>query len=223
MFIGHLAPAIALASRKDAPSLAILCIGAQLVDIGFFLFVPLGIEHMRITPGMTKLMPFDLYHMPYTHSLLGTAVFALLFGWLVMLRVSATMKRRAGIIASLTVLSHWFLDVLVHRPDMTVYGRDTPIGFGLWNYPVVEIILELGLVLAAVWLYHSRSKPRRHPPSVWSRHAPRFFLSSLFLLQGVNWFGPPPETVMQATIMALLAFLLISVISWFVQRARKPA
>ncbi|MGB7374735.1 hypothetical protein [Pontixanthobacter sp.] len=74
MFIGHWAPAfIAAAASKRSPKLGTLFIAAQLVDWGFFLFATVGLERMRIEPGITAMNPLDLYHMPYTHSLLGCA------------------------------------------------------------------------------------------------------------------------------------------------------
>src|SRR3546814_14274835 len=38
---------------------------------------------MRIVPGISAMNPMDLYHMPYTHSLLGAALWAAIFGLLV--------------------------------------------------------------------------------------------------------------------------------------------
>ena len=45
--------------------------------------------------------------------------------------------------------SHWLLDVLVHRPDMTLLGAAPKLGLGLWNYPALALALELGLLLAS--------------------------------------------------------------------------
>lgn len=66
MFSGHFAPALVVAAHPKAPNLGVLFVGAQLVDFGFFAFVPTGIEHMRIVPGITAMNALDLYHMPYT-------------------------------------------------------------------------------------------------------------------------------------------------------------
>jgi membrane-bound metal-dependent hydrolase YbcI (DUF457 family) len=222
MFIGHFAPAIALAARKDAPGMAMLCVAAQLTDIGFMLFVIFGVEHLRIVPGITKMVPFDLYHMPYTHSLLGTAVFAAAFAVLVACLAPKHLKRAMGAIAAFVVLSHWFLDVLVHRPDMTFLGRDAPvgfgpIGFGLWNYPAIEMTLEVGMVLVAVWLYNRATVPinARGKFTLW------LFLGFLLESQAINWFGPPPETAIMVPLMALPAYVLTAVAAFYVQRSRR--
>ena len=79
MFIGHYAPALLLATDRLAPRLGPLFIAAQLVDIAFFVFVLLGVEHLRLVPGITTMNAMDLYDMPITHSLIGTFAFAMVF------------------------------------------------------------------------------------------------------------------------------------------------
>ena len=118
MFIGHMAPAFAArAITSEAPRLGTLFIAAQLVDIAFFILVLGGIEHLRMVPGITAMNPLDLYHMPYTHSLLGTAAWAIGFAILVALLLRNAV---AATWAALVVLSHWLLDWISHRPDMTI-------------------------------------------------------------------------------------------------------
>ena len=109
MFIGHFAPAFAAAAVTPArPRLGLYFLAAQLVDWAFFAFVLVGIEDMRIVPGITAMNPMDLYHMPYTHSLLGSAGFAIGFAVLVWL---FTRDRLASVLSGCVVLSaptsHW--------------------------------------------------------------------------------------------------------------------
>jgi membrane-bound metal-dependent hydrolase YbcI (DUF457 family) len=217
MFIGHFAPAIALASRRDSPGLATLCLGAQFVDIAFFGFVLTGVEKMRLTPGITRMMPLDLYHMPYTHSLVGTLVFAVLFACLVFFSVAPDKRKPAAAIGAIAVLSHWFLDVLVHSNDMTLAGGNNRFGLALWNNPALEIPLELGLVGASIWLYFRATKPVRRSSnrSLW------LFLGLLVLMQIINWFGPAPQSVTLLSVMALFSFALVCGAAFFVQRGRR--
>ena len=67
MFIGHYG--VALAAKRVAPrtSLGALFVAVQFLDVIFGLFVLAGIEKMRIAPGFTRVMPYDLYFMPYSH------------------------------------------------------------------------------------------------------------------------------------------------------------
>lgn len=209
MFIGHWAPAMVAATRKDAPSLPVLFIAAQLVDWAFFLFVIFGIEAMRMTPGISAMNPLDLYHMPYTHSLLGSAAWAAGFGALVYV---FTRNRTRATIAALVVLSHWLLDLLVHVPDLTIAGSPPKLGFGLWNHPVIEMPLELILTFGALWIYALKAKPKT---------APLLMLGAIMLaLQAFNWFGPvDPEVTLGTSMLALFAYGIVTLASWRVARS----
>src|SRR2546421_1142933 len=72
MFVGHYG--VSFAAKKAEPSIPlwVLFIAVQLLDVLWAPFVLLGIEKVRIVPGITASNPLDLYYMPYTHSLLAT-------------------------------------------------------------------------------------------------------------------------------------------------------
>ena len=211
MFIGHWAPAFAAAAiGPRAPGLGTLFIAGQLVDWGFFVLATVGIEKMRVDPGATEMVPFDLYHMPYTHSLLGTALWALAFAVLLF-----TWRRDAvkALIGGLVVLSHWPIDWLVHRPDLTLAGGAETMGLGLWNTPAIAIPLELALTIGAWWLWVARTKGPVLPPWI--------LLGFLLLLQAFNWFGPPPATAgFGLCASALFAFGLAAALAWWVGGTR---
>lgn len=210
MFIGHFAPALVAAAHKDAPSLPVLFIGAQLVDWGFFIFALVGVESMRITPGMTAMNPMDLYDMPYTHSLIGSIAWAAAFGIIISLWLK---NRMASIIAAAVVLSHWFLDVLVHTKDMTITGNPPKLGLGLWNHPEVEMPLEIALTIGALWFYARAT-------GGWD-HRITGLAVALLAVQGYNWFAPPPtEMSMAMPISALLAFGVFTWLAAWAARGR---
>ncbi|WP_306094535.1 hypothetical protein [Qipengyuania flava] len=211
MFIGHFAPAfVARGITKDAPKLGVLFIAAQLVDWAFFTLAIVGVEKLRIVPGITAMSPLDLYHMPYTHSLLASSIWALGFGVIVWL-VSRSMV--AATWAGIVVASHWLLDLLVHRPDLTIAGGNYRLGFGLWNSPALAMPIELILVLGAYWFYIARTKGPLVPPLI--------LLTTMLLLQAFDWFGPEPVAVGPGfSIMALLAFGLLTTMAFWVQSTR---
>ncbi|MBB3033004.1 hypothetical protein [Alteriqipengyuania lutimaris] len=215
MFIGHFAPAfIAAAVSPARPRLGLYFLAAQLVDWAFFVFVLIGVEDMRIVPGITAMNPMDLHQMPYTHSLLGSAGFALAFALFVLL---VTKDRVVSLLAGAVVLSHWVLDLLVHRPDLTLAGDPPKFGLGLWNVPLVEMPLELALTFGAMAFFITRTRGYVLPALV---------LAVLLLaLQAINWFGPEPEAVTAGlSYTAFFAFgLLTLAASWLGQKRRvKP-
>ena len=209
MFIGHFAPALIAATHKDAPRLPVLFIAAQFVDWAFFAFLLTGTEAMRFRQGASVMNPMDLYHMPYTHSLIGASVWALGFAALVWL---VTKNRTGALLAAMVVVSHWFLDWLVHVPDLTIAGQPPKLGFGLWNYPKIEMPLELVLTFASLWLYSRVAKPRA---------GPLFMLVAIMLsLQLFNWFGPvEPAVTIGTSLLAFVAFGIITLASWWVARS----
>ncbi|WP_417620422.1 hypothetical protein [Parasphingorhabdus sp.] len=214
MFIGHFAPAIVAATHPRAPGLGTLFVAGQLVDFGFFGLALLGIENFRITPGITKMVPLDLYDMPYTHSLLGSAVWAAAFALLIWL---FTRNRTGALIGGAVVLSHWFLDLLVHAPDLTLAGSPPKLGFALWNHPMIEMPLELGITFGALAFYILRTRAIAGI----SKYVLGLLALLLIAFQLINWFGPEPEaadTAMKLT--ALFAFSAATLLAWWVGRTR---
>lgn len=211
MFIGHFAPAfIAAAVSPQSPRLGTLFVAAQLVDWGFFALALVGVERLRVDPQASVMVPLDLYHMPYTHSLIGVGIWAL-----ACLAVVAIMHRSliAGALAGTVVVSHWLLDWVVHVPDLTLAGQPPKFGLGLWDYPWVAIPLELGLTLGAFWFYLRRSRGPMGPPSV--------LLGVMLLLQAVNWFAPHPETAGPFLyLQALFAFAILTALAVWVGENR---
>jgi hypothetical protein len=214
MFIGHFAPAFVAAAMPKAPRLGHLFIAAQLVDFGFFVLVLLGVEHMRIVPGITATNPMDLYHMPFTHSLIGSVLWALAFAGVIWIM---TKNRSGAIIGAMVVLSHWFLDVLVHRPDMTLLGTEPKLGLGLWNTPMIEMPLELGITGAALGFYLSRTRAIGK-----ATLTPAWVLGGMLLLvQLYNWLAPQPVKLdISLPISALLAFALFAWLAFRLDRTR---
>lgn len=186
MFIGHLA--VGFAAKRVAPriDLGLLMAASVAVDIVYFVLLLMGWEDMRIAPGLTAYSPLAFDRYPFSHSLLGavgwSAFFAALY-W-------AVTRYRAGAVAvGGAVLSHWFLDAIVHRPDLPLYpGDSTLIGLGLWNSLAGTFLVEIALFLAGVWIYISSGSARDRT----GRFALAGFVAFLLLLYVATALGPPP-------------------------------
>jgi hypothetical protein len=176
-------------------------------------FTLTGIESMRITPGITVMNPMDLYHMPYTHSLIGAFVWAIGFG--LVLRIFG-LAWKAAFIGGLVVVSHWFLDLIVHAPDLTFAGAPPKLGLGLWNYPLIEMPLEIGLTAGALWFYLKSTEP------VERSFAVPVLILYLAAIQAFNWFSPPPVKLdASVPISALIAYGLAILLAVWVSRGRQ--
>src|ERR1700693_3722466 len=115
MVIGHYA--VAMAAKRVAPrtSLGTLLAAAILLDLLWPVLVLLGIEIVTITPGVTAVTPLTFVSYPYSHSLLLSILWGLLFagGYFVARRYVP-----GAIILGVLVVSHWVLDAVVHVPDL---------------------------------------------------------------------------------------------------------
>lgn len=215
MFIGHYAPAfLAAAVSPRAPRLGTLFVAAQFLDYGFFGLTLAGLEHARVVPGITKMVPLDLYDMPFTHSLAGAFAWAGIAG---LLLVAWHSNLRVALVGGAVVLSHWLLDLLVHAPDLTLAGSPPTYGLGLWNHPAIEIPLELALAYGSLALYITRT--RSLGPV--GRRAPVILAVLMALVQAVNWFGPPPAAFTPATaILALVVYTVLAYAASWTDRCR---
>ena len=159
MFIGHYAAGLASKKLSSSLSLPIIFIAVQFLDLLWPLLVILGIETVAIEEGITKISPLDFTFYPYSHSLLMILIWGILFGVIYFL---FTKNRHHSLILGGLVISHWFLDLIVHRPDLPLTPfSDFKIGLGMWNYPVAEIIIELSLFIVGTYMYYTQAKPTR--------------------------------------------------------------
>lgn len=211
MFIGHFAPAfVAAAISPERPRLGTMFVAAQLVDWGFFALAAIGVERMRIDPQASVMVPYDLYHMPYTHSLIGTAIWAAVMLGIVALRERSLVT---GALAGVVVLSHWLLDWLVHVPDLTIDGTPPKLGLGLWNMPWLAVPLELGLTAAAFAFYLRRTRGPAGPPLILG--------GMMLLFQAINWLAPHPASAgLFLYVQALLAFAVLTALALWVGENR---
>ncbi len=219
MFVGHYGVAFAVQSIRGAPSLATSFVAVQLVDYIAFTLALFDIEKWRPNPSIAGFMPMDLYYMPFTHSLLGCTVWAILAGILVAKTTSVPGWRgRAGVLTGGLVLSHWFLDLLVHRHDLGILGDDAhKFGFALWDHPEIAVPLELGILVIGFVIYQSRTTAT----SAWGKRLPWIVMAMLLVFQYANWYGPPPVERVATSIAVLLAYTVCVGAAWLLDRTRK--
>ena len=112
MFLGHHAAAFAAKPLAPRVSLGTLIAAALLVDLLWPILLILGLEHVRIAPGITAVTPLDFYDYPITHSLVAV------LGWSIAM---ALLVRKHPLVVGATVFSHWVLDFITHRPDLPLW------------------------------------------------------------------------------------------------------
>lgn len=201
MFVGHYGAAfLAKRAQPKAPLWALL-LAVMWVDVLWAIFILLGLERARIDHSLSGF-PVDLEHMPLTHGLVATGVWAA-FGYLVA-RHGFGWSRGVAAAVGAAVASHWFHDLPVHRPDLPLVWGEPKLGLGLWDYPLPELALEIAWLLATVtWLVRARTLDPASETRIW-----RLALG-LVVLQIATAFGPVPPGIAPLAVTALLIFLAI--------------
>ncbi len=205
MFVGHYG--VSFAAKRVDPSIPlwVLFLAVQLLDVLWAPFILVGIEKVRIVPGITASNPLDLYYMPYTHSLLTAVLWSA--AALVVYRLLARPRplAKAALVVALAVFSHWVLDFVVHRPDLPLFDNTAKVGLGLWNLPVLAFALEAALLFGGMWFYFGTASVPRLPMAV--------FGLVMLAIQAYVFFGPPPSSDKAAAGTALAAYAVFAAIA----------
>jgi hypothetical protein len=214
MFVGHYGAAFAIKRADHAIPLWILFLAVQLLDVFWAPFVLVGIEKVRIVPGMTASNPLDLYYMPYTHSLVA----ALLWSAAAFVAYRLLGRTRSGgqaaLLVALAVFSHWVFDFVVHRPDLPLYDDTAKVGLGLWNLPAIGFALEGTLLFGGMWLYLSTAPVRRLPVAA--------FALGMLAMQAYVFLGPPPVSSKAVAWTALAAYAVFAAIVARLELPHRP-
>ena len=215
MFLGHFG--VGFAAKPLAPrlSLGTLFLAAQFVDLLWPTLLLLGIERVEIVPGITRVTPLDFVHYPYSHSLVWVLGWAALFALVCLL---LRHSPRAAFVLAAAVVSHWLLDLLVHRPDLPLYPGDPhPLGLNLWASVTATVAVELPIFAVGVALY-LRATEAADAIGRWALWGLVAFLLAIY---GANLAGPPPPDAGAIAWVGQAQWLLILWAYW-VDRHRRP-
>jgi hypothetical protein len=189
LFIGHFG--VGFGAKRAAPrtSLGTLFLSAQFIDLLWPTLLIAGVERVEIRPGITRVTPLDFVSYPISHSLALVLCWGLLFGgiyWVV------TRYRAGAAITAAAVISHWFLDALVHRRDLPLApGSAARAGLGLWNSLPATLAAEALVFGAGVFIYlRSTIAVDRI-----GRYGTATLVALLVLIYVANIAGPPPPSV----------------------------
>lgn len=201
MFVGHFAVGLAVKPLAPKVSLVTLFLAAAFSDVLWILFFGVGIEQVVIQPGFMVANSLDLVYIPFSHSLLIDAVWGAAFA---SIYFAQRRDSRGAWILFLAVLSHWVLDVAVHRPDMPLApGIDLRFGLGLWNSHLATFIVEGALWFGAVLLYTRSTRPD-------GRAAVYGFWTMIVLLTAlwiISLKGDPPPSLTSLAIINTVSSL----------------
>ncbi len=206
MFVGHYAVGFGLKKKYHDIPLWLLFISVQFMDILVFLFVLLGIEKIKYNPSPNPFLRTIIEYVPYSHSLFSNVLIAVL----VFLTVWKIKSKKWGVALSLGILSHWFLDAIVHLPGLPLFHNTLKVGLGLWQFPWIAFVLELSaLIFSGYFLLKGYSATKRHKILL-------LFLSLGFISM---FFAPEAEvTPVLASIMSLSLYAIFTSMAYWSER-----
>lgn len=202
MGIGHVAVGLGLKSAAPRVNAGLLIFAAFLADFLLGCFAIAGWERYDV-PADYASGHYLLFTFPWSHGLLPLVAIAALAGL-------AMKELHAGAAVAAAVLSHYFLDGIVHVRGLPLAGPDSwKLGLGLWRNLPAALSLELLMAAVGIWLY-MRAAPRRAMPVYTA-------ILAVFLVTGqaIATTAPPPAALMASWI---LAPVLISVPAFWIDR-----
>jgi hypothetical protein len=211
MLVGH--HAVGFAAKRVAPgvSLGTLQLASVFLDLIVFVDQLAGIEHARVTPGITAFSALDGYDVAISHSLvtaiLWSAGFAMAYFWW-------GRRLRASVVLFAVVFSHWVLDWVSHRPEIPLApGVDRYVGLGLWNSIAATFVVEGALWVLGIVIYLRMTKAN----SRFGRYSLPIFIGVLTLAWVWTPFGSMPAgDFSRAALLTLLAIyaILLALAYW---------
>jgi hypothetical protein len=152
MIAGHFGFAAMVKARERTTPLWALMLATVWLDI---VFIPLLLAHYETVQQVRTHPVYGglIIHAELTHSVIGMLILSATLG----VAFLPKWGRRVATVIGLVAASHWFLDLVVHRPDMPVFpenfGHFPLFGLGLWMHPDLSACLEFLLVLAGAVFY----------------------------------------------------------------------
>jgi hypothetical protein len=214
MFLGHYG--VAFAAKRAAPStsLGAFTFAAQFLDELWPILLLLGVEQVRIVPGLMAVNPLDFVYYPFSHSLLMAVIWGILVGGAYFLL--RHYGRGAWIMGAL-VVSHWFLDLPMHRSDLPLWpGASSPkVGWGLWNSIPITYVIEFAIYAIGIALYLRATRARDRIGS-WGLWPYILVLAILYVMS--NGSPPPSERVLAWTALGIWLFVPWA---WWVDKHRE--
>ncbi len=216
MFLAHFGLGFAAKKIDAKPSLGTLFMASQFIDLLWPVFLLIGIEQVKLDPGNTKVTPLDFTYYPFSHSFISVLFWAVIFGGVYYI-FRRNMKN--ALLTGGLVMSHWILDLFVHRPDLPLSPwTDIKFGLGLWNSTIITLLFESALFFGGVFVYYRLTVDQNKKGSAgfWLLV---MFLTAFYLM---NVFGPPPPTEKPIAYVGLSLWLLVAW-AYGIDKNRQPA
>jgi len=157
MLVGHLGVGLTAKAVQPKVGLGTLFAAAMLLDAVLWVLVLTGTEAATIPPDYAT-RHYLYFNFPYSHSLLAAILWAAVAGvaWAAFRsegQWSSRIFSAAAITVAIVTFSHWFLDYLVHPPELPITPGGPTLGLGLWDRQPLALEIELAIAAFGLLLY----------------------------------------------------------------------
>jgi hypothetical protein len=135
----------------DVPMAAIL-VSVQLIEILWVVLNFSGVEKTTTENSVKSVSDVHLEHMPFSHSIASTIVFAA-GAWIIIALGFKAVD--VGTAVALGICSHLVLDLISHARDIVIapFLAGRRFGLGLYEKPAVAFVFETIYGIFCWWIY----------------------------------------------------------------------
>jgi hypothetical protein len=198
--INHAATGLIIKKIYPDVPMAVILVSVQFIEILWVALNFLGVERTTTENRVKSVSDIHLEHMPFSHSVVSTAVFAAA-AWVVFVFFKAP---HMGMAVALGICFHLVLDLISHAHDIALapYLDAGKSGLGLYEKkPVVAFVFETVYGIFCWWVYGGS--------------AALFWMIVFFNLANLSFFlksVPGPERFMANKPLRIVAVVALQIV-----------
>jgi membrane-bound metal-dependent hydrolase YbcI (DUF457 family) len=150
--INHAATGLIIKKIYPDVPMTVILVSVQLIEIFWVVLNFIGVEKTTTENRVRSVSDVHLEYMPFSHSVVSTAVLAAGAGILFALGFKAL---DVGIAVALGICSHLVLDLISHARDIVIapFLDSRKFGLGLYEKPAVAFVFETIYGIFCWWVY----------------------------------------------------------------------
>jgi hypothetical protein len=150
--INHAATGLIIKKIYPDVSIIAILVSVQLIEILWVLLNFLGVEKTTTEDSVQSVRDVHLSYMPYSHSVVSTAVLAVA-AWIFI--ALGLKKVDLGTAVALGISSHLLLDLVSHARDIAIapFPGSGKFGLGLYEKPIAAFVFETIYGVFCWWVY----------------------------------------------------------------------
>ena len=150
--INHAATGLIIKKVYPHVPMPAILVSVQLIEILWVILNFSGVEKTTTENSVKSVSDVHLEHMPFSHSVVSTIVFAAGAWILIVLGFKAP---DVGTAVALGICSHLVLDLISHARDIVIapFLEGRRFGLGLYEKPAVAFVFETIYGIFCWWIY----------------------------------------------------------------------